>query len=89
MNHVVSAIVVICCTFACGAQTAAGGDLKLTETDDTIRITLRGKPVLEYVKTSRPVPSGIAKHFRRSGYIHPDYESVRIFHSSWERYGVF
>ncbi len=73
MNQVVSAIVVICCTFACGAQTAAGGDLKLTETDDKIRITLRGKPVLEYVKTARPVPSGIAKHFRRSGYIHPVY----------------
>lgn len=50
---------------------AHGGELKLTETDDTIRITLRGKPVLEYVKTASPVPEGIAKHYSRSGYIHP------------------
>ncbi|HBE68421.1 MAG TPA: hypothetical protein DDW52_09765, partial [Planctomycetaceae bacterium] len=42
-----------------------------TETDDTIRVTLRGKPVLQYVKISRPAPEGINKHFRRSGYIHP------------------
>ena len=50
---------------------ARAGDLKLAETDDTIRITLRDKPVLEYVKTARPVPDGIAEHFGRSGYIHP------------------
>ncbi|MEM0968169.1 MAG: DUF6807 family protein, partial [Verrucomicrobiota bacterium] len=30
-----------------------------------------GKPVLEYVKTEKPVPEGIDAHFRRSGYIHP------------------
>lgn len=52
---------------------ARAGDLKLAETDDTIRITLRGKPVLEYVKTARPVPDGIDEHFGRSGYIHPVY----------------
>jgi hypothetical protein len=50
-----------------------GGDLKLTETDDTIRVSLRGKPVLEYVKTERPAPKGIEPHYRRSGYIHPVY----------------
>ena len=49
------------------------GDLKLTETDDVIRVTLRGKPVLEYIKTEKPVPEGIEPHFRRSGYIHPVY----------------
>lgn len=61
--------------FACavGAFTApvSAGDLELTETEDQIRITLRGKPVLEYVKTERPVPEGIEPYFRRSGYIHP------------------
>jgi hypothetical protein len=50
-----------------------GGDLKLTETDDTIRVELRGKPVLEYVKTEKPVPTGIEPHYRRSGYLHPVY----------------
>jgi hypothetical protein len=52
---------------------AYGGDLQLMETDDQIRVTLRGKPVLEYVKTERLVPEGIEPHFRRSGYIHPVY----------------
>jgi hypothetical protein len=36
-------------------------------------VTLRGKPVLEYVKKEKPVPEGIEPHFRRSGYIHPVY----------------
>lgn len=56
-----------------GSQPAHGDELSLTETDDTIRITQRGKPVLEYVKTARPVPDGVEQHFRRSGYIHPVY----------------
>ncbi|MEZ6137607.1 MAG: PmoA family protein [Pirellulaceae bacterium] len=47
--------------------------MSLTETDDTIRITLRGKPVLQYVKKSQPVPEGLPQYFRRSGYIHPVY----------------
>lgn len=51
----------------------AGGDLELTDTYDVIRVTLRGKPVLEYVKTEKPAPEGIDPHFRRSGYIHPVY----------------
>ena len=59
--------------FSITLRPASGGELKLTETDDTIRITQRGKPVLEYVKTARPVPQGIEKHFSRSGYIHPVY----------------
>jgi Methane oxygenase PmoA len=63
--------------FACAIcfiiQPAYCGDLELTETADQIRVTLRGKPVLEYVKTEKPVPEGIEPHFRRSGYIHPVY----------------
>lgn len=52
-------------------QPAHCSELELTETADRIRVSLRGKPVLEYVKTERPVPEGIEPHFRRSGYIHP------------------
>ena len=59
--------VMISCLSVCAEE------LQLTETDDTIRITLRGKPVLEYVKTARPVPKGIEQYFSRSGYIHPVY----------------
>jgi hypothetical protein len=63
--------------FACAVcfiiQHAYCGDLELTETADQIRVTLRGKPVLEYVKTEKPVPEGIEPHFRRSGYVHPVY----------------
>jgi hypothetical protein len=54
-------------------QPMFGGDLLLTETDNVILITLRDKPVLEYIKTEKPVPEGIEPHFRRSGYIHPVY----------------
>ena len=54
-----------------GLQPAYGSELELTETSDQLRITLRGKTVLEYVKTEKPVPEGIEPHFRRSGYIHP------------------
>ena len=50
-----------------------GGELELEETEDVIRVSLRGKPVLEYVKTEKPVPEGIEPHYRRSGYIHPVY----------------
>lgn len=60
-------VVMISCLSVCAEE------LQLTETDDTIRITLRGKPVLEYVKTARPVPKGIEQYFSRSGYIHPVY----------------
>lgn len=56
-----------------GLHSVPAGDLKLIETADVIRVTLRGKPVLEYVKTEKPVPAGIEPHFRRSGYIHPVY----------------
>ena len=67
------AILMLSLAFSIAAQPACGGELSLTETDDTIRITLRGKPVLEYIKTARPVPEGLEKHFSRSGYIHPVY----------------
>lgn len=55
------------------ARTSAEPELQLTEAGEVIRVTLRGKPVLEYVKTEKPVPKGIAPHFRRSGYVHPVY----------------
>ena len=64
---------VLCCSHCIAVRTVTASDLKLTETNETIRITQRGKPVLEYLKTARPVPEGIAKHFSRSGYIHPVY----------------
>ncbi|MEL0117902.1 MAG: DUF6807 family protein, partial [Opitutae bacterium] len=57
----------------CFAETSAKIDLQLLETNEVIRVTLRGKPVLEYVKKENPVPEGMPEHFRRSGYIHPVY----------------
>ena len=57
----------------CFAETSAKIDLQLLETDEVIRVTLRDKPVLEYVKKENPVPEGMPEHFRRSGYIHPVY----------------
>ena len=53
------------------AKSALGADLKLEQTEDIIRVTLGNKPVLEYVKTEKPVPEGVAPVYRRSGYIHP------------------
>jgi hypothetical protein len=68
------ATLVLCSSFSIASTPALGDEeLSLTETDDTIRITLRGKPVLEYIKTARPIPEGIEQHFSRSGYIHPVY----------------
>ena len=67
------AVVVLFCALCIASLQVSAGDLKLTETDDPLRITQRGKPVLEYIKTARPVPNGIEKHFSRSGYIHPVY----------------
>jgi hypothetical protein len=59
------------CAVSAFTHTVSAGDLELTETEDQIRVTLRGKPVLQYVKTEKQVPAGIEPHFRRSGYIHP------------------
>ncbi|PHR90018.1 MAG: hypothetical protein COA78_35490 [Blastopirellula sp.] len=73
MKQLSIAIVILLTSFGIASQAADGGELSLTETNDTIRITLRGKPVLEYVKTARPVPDGLEKHYSRSGYIHPVY----------------
>ena len=53
------------------AKSALGADLKLEQTKDVIRVTLGNKPVLEYVKTEKPIPEGVAPVYRRSGYIHP------------------
>ena len=47
--------------------------MTVTQAGDSIRITLRGKPVLTYIKKEKPVPDGLAQHYRRSGYIHPVY----------------
>jgi hypothetical protein len=71
MKHPRCLALLFACTVSAGIQPVHAGDLQLTETADHIRVTLRGKPVLEYVKTERPVPEGIEPHFRRSGYIHP------------------
>lgn len=65
----------IAAVWICFVQVAfmaqASDQLQLTETDTTIEVTQRGKPVLQYNKSARPVPKGIGKQFRRSGYIHP------------------
>ena len=52
---------------------AFADELELIENEKEIRITLRGRPVIAYVKQPRPLPTGIEEHFRRSGYIHPVY----------------
>ncbi len=64
-------LVLLSCLVWGGSLAVRAAELELMESDDTIRITLRGHPVLEYVKAARPVPDGIEKHFSRSGYIHP------------------
>ncbi len=66
-------ILVLFYSFCIALMPVRGGELTLTETDDTIRIAQRGKPVLEYIKKARPVPEGVEEHFSRSGYIHPVY----------------
>jgi len=71
MRNSPSFFLLITCLVCSSIQSVVGGDLKLTENDDLIRVTLRGKPVLEYIKTEKPVPEGIEPHYRRSGYIHP------------------
>jgi len=73
MRQFLLSFVVLVCSFSISAMPVTGGDLTLNDTDDTIRVTLHGKPVLEYVKTARPVPDGVEGHFSRSGYIHPVY----------------
>ena len=73
MKQLLPIVLLLCCALGIATQNSLGNDLALSETDDTIRITLRGKPVLEYVKKARPVPEGIEKHFSRTGYIHPVY----------------
>lgn len=74
MKILTSAVLVLCLSFSIPSMTALGDEsLSMTETDDTIRVTLRGKPVLDYIKTARPVPEGVEQHFSRSGYIHPVY----------------
>lgn len=66
-------ILSLTCVLLCSFSIASAGELELSETDGEIRITLRGKPVLEYVKKAKPVPEGLPKYYSRSGYIHPVY----------------
>lgn len=73
MKHLRSFDLLLVCALFAVIRPVVGGELTLTETDEQIRITLRGKPVLEYIKTEKPVPTGIEPCYRRSGYIHPVY----------------
>ena len=73
MKQISIALFFLLSSFSVTAQATAGDDLKLTETDDTILVMLRGKPVLQYIKKAQPVPEGTPEYFSRSGYIHPVY----------------
>ncbi|MEM1227946.1 MAG: PmoA family protein [Planctomycetota bacterium] len=73
MKQLALTLSVLLCLPMVSIPTARGDELSLTETDETIRVTLRGTPVLQYIKTSLPVPDGLPEHFSRSGYIHPVY----------------
>lgn len=73
MRHLKSFAFLAASSLGAVIQPVFGGDLMLTEADDVIRVTLRGKPVLEYIKKEKPVPAGIESHYRRTGYIHPVY----------------
>lgn len=73
MKSYSTSVLALFCSLSVAAIPVRSSELRLTETDDTIRISQREKTVLEYVKTARPVPEGIEKHFSRSGYIHPIY----------------
>ena len=73
MKQIPITLFVLLSSLSITAQTSVADELKLTETEDTIRVTLRGKPVLQYIKKSQPVPEGLPQYFSRSGYIHPVY----------------
>ena len=72
MKQPITIAIFLCCSISTSSF-VVGDELLLTESNDTVRVTLGDKPVLEYVKTARPVPNGIEKHFSRNGYIHPVY----------------
>lgn len=71
MKYIRFFALILTCTICASIHSAFGEELELTETKDVIRVTLGGNPVLEYIKTEKPVPEGIEPHLRRSGYIHP------------------
>ncbi|MGB7343461.1 MAG: PmoA family protein [Pirellulaceae bacterium] len=73
MNRFQIVLLVLLAWISIATQPTLGDELNLVESDDSIRITLRGKPVLQYIKKSQPVPNGLPQHFSRSGYIHPVY----------------
>lgn len=64
---------IVFCIITLFSQSIFAQNLELTENKDVIKITLHGKPVLEYVKTEKPVPEGLSEAYQRSGYIHPVY----------------
>jgi hypothetical protein len=66
LKHLASAIILLSISISLGAS-----ELQLTESNVLIRISKGGKPVLEYIKSEKPVPEGLEKGFRRSGYVHP------------------
>ncbi len=55
------------------APPAFSGPAVCVETNDVIRITLRGKPVLTYQKAIVAPPGDMEDLYSRSGYIHPVY----------------
>ena len=48
-------------------------DVELEETDEIIKISVAGKPVLQYNKSVVMPPEGSPEYYRRSGFIHPLY----------------
>lgn len=55
------------------AQSETAAIVTCTETPDSIKVTVRGKPVLTYNKALQEPPRGMDPIYRRSGYIHPLY----------------
>ena len=55
------------------APNTAFSDVGLDETEDIIKITVAGKPVLEYHKSVVMPPEGRPEYYKRSGFIHPVY----------------
>ena len=56
---------------AAAAPTARAGGVSLTDTGESLRITIGERPVLEYRYALMPVPEGVDSVFRLSGFIHP------------------
>ena len=57
--------------FWMAAALFAGAAVEVREDDRAIEVWSNDKMVLRYHKTESPVPEGVPKLYRRSGYIHP------------------